>query len=84
MLEKWIMVVVVSPLPHWELYMDGATNQKGSRLGIVITSPKHVTIKNSLKLSISAINNKAKYEALLTGLNAIKNLRERQLKCSMN
>jgi len=46
--EKWendisgreVMAVLASPLLCWELYVDEATNKNGSRIWIVMTSPK--------------------------------------------
>ena len=48
--------------------MDGAVNQKRSRVGLVLISPEKLIIEKSLKLGFSATNNKAEYEALLEGM----------------
>ena len=48
----------------WKLYVDGAANQKGSRVGIVIVSLDRITIEKSLRLGFSAINNEAEYELI--------------------
>ena len=48
--------------------MDGAANQRGSRVGLVLVSPENITIEKSLRLGFSATNNEAKYEALLMGI----------------
>lgn len=37
-------------------------------------SPKQITLEKSLRLDLSAINNKAEYNAFQAGLNAIKKL----------
>ena len=37
-------------------------------MGLVLVSPKKITIEKSLKLVFSAMNNEAKYEALLMGM----------------
>ena len=66
--ERSIGVISVQcPMP-WELYVDGATNQRGSGVGLVLMSPKKITIEKSLRLSFSATNNEAEYEALLMGM----------------
>ena len=66
--EKSIGVVFVQcPMP-WELYVDGAANQRGSRVELVLVSPERIAIEKSLRLSFSATNNEAKYEALLIGM----------------
>ena len=50
---------------RWSVYVDGATNQKGSGVGLVLISPEKITIEKSIRLGFSATNNEAKYEALL-------------------
>ena len=54
--------------------MDGAANQKGSRIGLVLISPESITIENSIRLGFSAINNEAEYEALLQGMIMVQKL----------
>ena len=66
----------------WKLYVDGAANQKGSRVGIVIVSPDRITIEKSLRLGFSATNNEAEYEALLIGVAMVRKLGERLLRSS--
>ena len=66
--ERSVSVVSVQcPMP-WELYVDGATNQRGSGVGLVLVSPEKITIEKFLRLSFSATNNEAEYEALLMGM----------------
>ena len=52
----------------WKVYVDGATNQRGSGVGLVLISPERITIKKSLRLDFSTTNNEAEYEALLKGM----------------
>ena len=66
-----ILVVSTPYLPSWEVYTDGATNQKGSGVGIVLISPKKITVEKSLSLGFPSTNNEAKYEALLAGLTMV-------------
>ena len=54
--------------------MDGASNQKGSGVGLVLISPETVVIEKSLKLDFSATNNEAEYEALLEGMVMIQRM----------
>ena len=54
--------------------MDGAANQKGLGIGIVMISLDESTLEKFLKLGFLAINNEAEYEALLVGLIAIQKL----------
>ena len=53
------------------MYVDGAANQRGSGVGLVLVSPEKITIEKSLRLGFSAINNKAEYEALLEGMSMV-------------
>ena len=55
----------------WKVYVDGAVNQRGSRVGLVLVSPEQITIKKSLRLGFSATNNEAEYEALLEGMSMV-------------
>ena len=52
----------------WELYVDGAANQRGSGVGLVLVSPEKITIEKSLWLSFLATNNEVEYEVLLMGM----------------
>ena len=52
----------------WKVYVDGIANQRGSGVGLVIVSPERIIIEKSLRLGFLAINNEAKYEALLVGI----------------
>ena len=54
--------------------MDGAANQKGSRVGLVLISPEKLIIERSLRLGFLATNNKAKYEALLEGMSMVQRM----------
>ena len=52
----------------WEVYVDRASNQKGSGIGLVLISPEKVIVEKSLRLDFSTTNNKAEYETLLMGM----------------
>ena len=56
---------------HWKVYVDGAANQKGSGMGLVLVSPEKLTIEKSLRLGFSAMNNKAEYENFLEGMSMV-------------
>ena len=73
------MISLQEPLP-WKVYIDGATNQKGSRVGLVMVSPEKIIIEKSLRLGFSVTNNEAKYEALLVGMAMIQKMGERTVK----
>ena len=54
--------------------MDGAANQRGSGVGLVLISPEKITIEKSLRLGFSATNNEAKYEVLLIGMAMVQKI----------
>ena len=54
--------------------MDGAANQRGAELGLVLISPEEVIIEKSLRLGFSATNNEAEYEALLMGMSMVQKM----------
>ena len=54
--------------------MDGAANQKGSGVGLVLISPKKLILEKSLRLGFSAINNEAEYEALLEEMSMVQKM----------
>ncbi|XP_065631187.1 uncharacterized protein LOC136068233 [Quercus suber] len=68
-----------SPL-SWEVYVDGTANQKSFEVGLVLVSPKRITIKKSLRLRFSATNNEAKYEALLMGMTMVRTMGRKAIK----
>ncbi|XP_050259242.1 uncharacterized protein LOC126704276 [Quercus robur] len=70
------LVNTVSQHEHnrWRVHIDGAANQRGSGVGLVLVSPEGITIEKSLRLGFSATNNEAKYEALLEGMSMIRKL----------
>ena len=43
-------------------------------MGLVLVSLEKVTIKKSLRLGFSAINNEVKYEALLAGMAMVQKI----------
>ena len=43
-------------------------------MGLVLVSPKKITIEKSLRLNFSATNNEAEYEALLRGMVMVQKM----------
>ena len=66
--EKLVGTISQYCLPMWEVYANGASNQKGLEVGLVLMSPEKVVIEKSLRLDFSTTNNEAEYEALLEGI----------------
>jgi ribonuclease HI len=63
----------VSSIQHmegWSLYVDGASNSRGSGLGVVLTAPQGQMMELAIRLGFPASNNVAKYEALLHSLRS--------------
>ena len=54
--------------------MDGAANQRGSGVGLVLVSPEKISIEKSLRLGFSATNNEAEYEAMLMGMMMVQKM----------
>ena len=62
--KKAVHVETVVVHRTWQLFVDGAANQKGLGIGIVMISPSRITLEKSLKLGFLATNNEAEYETL--------------------
>ena len=69
--EKLVGTISQYCLPTWEVHVEGASNQKGSGVGLVLMSPKKVVIEKSLRLDFSVTNNEAEYKALLEGMTMV-------------
>ena len=69
--EKLVGTISQYCLPTWEIHVDGASNQKGSGVGLVLMSPEKVIIEKSLRLDFPATNNEAEYEAQLEGMTMV-------------
>ena len=73
------MVSQLGPSP-WEVYVDGASNQKGSEMGLVLISPEKIFIEKSLRLDFSITNNEAEYEALMMGMAMVQRMGGKSVK----
>ena len=78
--EKLVGMISQYRLLTWEVYVDGASNQKGSGVGLVLMSPEKVVIEKSLRLDFSATNNEAEYEALLVGMAMVQRIGRKSIK----
>ncbi|KAH7834736.1 hypothetical protein Vadar_019075 [Vaccinium darrowii] len=54
----------------WVLYFDGAANQKGFGIGVLLVSPEGSHIPLAFKLNFEVTNNQAEYEACIVGMEA--------------
>ena len=78
--EKLVGTISQYYLPTWEVYVDGASNQKGSGVGLALTSPEKVVIEKFLRLGFPTTNNEAKYEALLEGMTMVQRMGGKSIK----
>ena len=72
--EKSVSLIAAQEPVQWKVYVDGAANQKGSGVGLVLISPEKLIVKKSLRLGFLATNNEAKYEALLEGMSMVQRM----------
>ena len=78
--EKLVGTISRYGLPAWEVYVDRASNQKGSGIGLVLISPEKVIVDKSLRLDFSATNNEAEYEVLLMGMAIVQRMGGKSVK----
>ena len=64
------LVSLQEPLP-WRVYVDGVANHRGSRVELVLISPKRIIIEKSLRLDFLATYNEVEYEILLVGMTMV-------------
>jgi hypothetical protein len=64
-------VLNVEEKATWKMYFDGASNQHGYGVGVLLIAPDGVHIPLSAKLNFVATNNVAEYEVCIVGLEAL-------------
>ena len=72
--EKSVGLISTQCSTPWEVYVDGAANQRGSGVWLVLVSLEKITIEKSLRLGFSATNNEAEYETLLMGMMMVQKM----------
>ena len=65
---------------QWNLYVDSAFNENGSRASMMLISPEGHKIHYALRFGFSVSNNKDEYEALIAGMRLARELRAHNLK----
>ena len=75
-LDEDIMGIEVE---SWKMYFDGATNQNGSGIGVLLISPKGAHIPFSGRLNFPTTSNATEYEACIMGLQAALGLGVKEL-----
>ena len=78
--EKLVNTISQYCPPTWEVHVDGASNQKGAGVGLVLTSSENVIIEKSLRLDFPATNNEAEYETLLEGMTMVQRMEGKSIK----
>ena len=78
--EKLVGTISQYCLPTWEVYVDRASNKKGSRVGLVLMCLEKVIIEKSLRLDFSATNNEVEYEALLERMAMVQRMGGKSIK----
>nr|KYP75499.1 Pro-Pol polyprotein [Cajanus cajan] len=63
----------------WRLYFDGSKHELGTGIGLLIISPEGFPTKLSFKTYKGYSNNETEYQALITGLEILKELGARNV-----
>ena len=72
--EKSVGAISLEESLSWKVYVDGVANHRGSGVGLVLISPKRITIEKSLRLTFSATNNETEYKALLVRMTMVQKM----------
>jgi len=65
-------IVDAMEIVPWTLFFDGSTCDRGAGLGIVLISPRGKMYEFSLSIVATSMNNQAEYQALVKGLELLK------------
>jgi ribonuclease HI len=65
-------VVDALEIVPWTLFFDGSTCDRGAGIGIVLISPRGKKYEFSLPIVATSTNNQAEYQALIKGLEILK------------
>ncbi|GJW40319.1 reverse transcriptase domain-containing protein [Tanacetum coccineum] len=69
----------VAKVDVWKLYTDGASNDHGSRAGLILIDLGGIEYSYALRLNFNNLNNDAEYEALLAGLRVSKEMKVKNI-----
>ena len=56
----------------WTMYFDGAVNNRGACIGVILISPEGEMIPMAKRLEFEVTKNQAEYEAYIFGLEALR------------
>ena len=77
---KSVGTISLQEPPIWNVYVNGAANQRGSGVGLVLISPEKLTIEKSQRLEFSIMNNEAEYKDLLEGISMVQKMGRKAIK----
>ena len=58
-------------LGAWKMYFDGAVNQYGNGIGVLLITPEWSHIPLAVKLNFEATNNMTEYEACIARMKVL-------------
>lgn len=64
---------------EWTLYVDRSSTASASGARLLLTTLEGVEIEFAIRLEFNSTNNEAKYEALISGLSMVKEVRARRI-----
>ena len=64
---------------RWTLFTGGASNQRGTGLGIILKSPQGDILPQTISCEFNAANNEVEYEALIMVVQLAKDLQIKDL-----
>ena len=67
-------------LGTWNMYFNGAVNQYGNGIGILLITPEGSHIPLAIKLNFEAANNVAEYEACIAKMEVLRELGVKEAK----
>ncbi|GJW61616.1 reverse transcriptase domain-containing protein [Tanacetum coccineum] len=68
----------------WTLFIDGSSCADGSGAGLILTNPEGMEFTYALRFRFDATNNKAEYEALITGLKIAEQMGVENLQANVD
>ncbi|XP_070668925.1 uncharacterized protein [Malus domestica] len=77
--EHALAAPTLSDKDFWRLHVDGSSNYKGSRAGLVLINPDGSMLKQAITLGFKTSNNEAAYEAILAGFLMAQDLALKKL-----
>ena len=72
-------VILDIELGAWKMYFDGAVNQYGNRIGVLLITLEGSHIPLAVKLNFEATNNMAEYEACIARMEALQELEVKEV-----